>query len=261
MAKSNAKSNKTAHVLNLLTEPGEARESSTANPKAAAVPAPSVEDNSEEVASAIHDALEEELLAELKEDEAAAETPASESAPGADEPEPAAEPEFEPFQPEPVAEEPAAEAPAAPPVKAAPTVEEPAVTPKPEPIREAKPEPTPAPQPKPAPTPAKEPDDDITYVNVMQALVEDRVDRYMKRYNMCTCHRCRTDVIALALTSLPPKYIVIPEHESVPMLSIYEGRYAAAVTAQILWACQKIAEHPRHTNNDDGSMRLGAPRK
>ena len=254
MAKSNAKSNKTAHVLNLLTEPGETRESSASQPKAA-VPAPSVEDHSEEVASAIHDALEEELLAELKEDETAAETAAPESAPGPEEPEPAAGSEFEPFQPEPVAEEPAAKAPAA------PAVEEPAAAPEPEPVREAKLEPAPAPQPKPAPTPAKEPEDDITYVNVMQALVEDKVDRYMKRYNMCTCHRCRTDVIALTLTSLPPKYIVVPEHESVPMLSIYEGRYAAAVTAQILWACQKIAEHPRHTKNDDGSTRLGAPRK
>ena len=110
------------------------------------------------------------------------------------------------------------------------------------------------------PIPEPDPIDDITYVNVLQALVEDRVDKYMKQFKMCDCHRCRTDVVALALTSLPAKYIVVPEHESVPMLSIYESRYSAAVTAQLIAACQKVAEHPRHSDGHDGRLRLGAPR-
>lgn len=256
MAKSNSKSsksNKTAHVLNLLTEPGEARESSSAGSPSAPIPTHSPQDNSEEVASAIHDALEEELLAELEGDGAVSEPdPQPEPEPA---PEPAAgEPEFTAFQPEPVSEKPAAEA-----------DPEPAPAPKKKAAKAAPAKEKPVPQPEPEPQPEPVPDeehleDDITYFNVMQALVEDKVDKYMKRFNMCTCHRCRTDVIALTLSSLPAKYIVIPEHESVPMLTIYEGRYSAAVTAQIMWACQKISEHPRHTNNDDGSMRLGAPR-
>ena len=103
--------------------------------------------------------------------------------------------------------------------------------------------------------------EDVTYINVMQALVEDKVDKFMQRFKMCTCTRCRTDVIALTLSSLPAKYIVVPESEGIPMLSVYEGRYDSAVTAQLMWACQKVSAHPRHSANNDGSMRLGAPRK
>ena len=64
----NSRSNKTAHVLNLLTEPGEASKESSRSERPAAAPTPTP-DNSEEVASAIRDALEEDLLAELAEDE------------------------------------------------------------------------------------------------------------------------------------------------------------------------------------------------
>ncbi len=235
----NSRSNKTAHVLNLLTEPGEASKESSRSERPASAPTPTP-DNSEEVASAIRDALEEDLLAELTGDEPAVQQPEPELVP-----QPAQEVEPEPVpEPEPVqAAEP-----------------EPIPEPEPEPVLEA----GQAPEPEPAleSEPVQEPDpiDDITYVNVLQALVEDRVDKYMKQFKMCDCHRCRTDVVALALTSLPAKYIVVPEHESVPMLSIYESRYSAAVTAQLIAACQKVAEHPRHSDGHDGRLRLGAPR-
>lgn len=234
-----SKSNKTAHVLNLLTEPGEtAPTSAPSKPHSAPSPSSSTA-NTEEAAETIRSALEEELLAEL----------ASEPVP-APQPEPESVPAPQP-EPEPV----------------------PAPQPKPEPVPapQPEPEPVPAPQPEPEPVPAPEipaeqdaeaPSiDRVTYLNVMQALVEDKVDKYMERFHMCRCPRCRTDVIALTLTSLPAKYIVVPENEGVPMLSIYEGRYSPAVTAQLMWACQKVAEHPRHALGEDGGIRLGAPRK
>ncbi len=233
----NSRSNKTAHVLNLLTEPGEASKESSRSERPASAPTPTP-DNSEEVASAIRDALEEDLLAELTEDEPAVQQP---------EPEPVPKPVQE-VEPEP--------APEPEPVQAA----EPAPQPIPEPIPEPEPEPVLEPALDSEPVQEPDPIDDITYVNVLQALVEDRVDKYMKQFKMCDCHRCRTDVVALALTSLPAKYIVVPEHESVPMLSIYESRYSAAVTAQLIAACQKVAEHPRHSDGHDGRLRLGAPR-
>lgn len=245
----NSRSNKTAHVLNLLTEPGEAVKDAPRAERASTPAAPSAApDNSEVVASAIRDALEEDLLAELAGDEA---PPTEETA--APEEVSVPEPEPEPI-PEPTPVE-------------APKADEPAPQPEPEPEAPA-PADEPAPQPEPEPTagpapqpePEEDPMADITYINVLQALVEDKVDKYMKKFKMCSCRRCRTDVVALTLNSLPPKYIVIPEHESVPMLSIYESRYSAAVTAQIMAACQKVSEHPRHADAFEGYLRLGAPR-
>lgn len=240
----NSRSNKTAHVLNLLTEPGEASQEPARTPAAAPAPAPTP-DNSEEVASAIRDALEEDLLSELSEEApvpaeppVAAESPEPEPAPAEEEPVP--EPE-----PEPAKEEP---------------LPEPEPEPEPEPVKAAEPIPEPEPQPQEPPQKAN-PMEDITYINVLQALVEDKVDKYMKQFKMCACRRCRTDVVALALTTLPAKYIVVPEHESVPMLSIYESRYGAAVTAQLIAACQKVSANPRHSGESDGRLRLGAPRR
>lgn len=236
----NSRSNKTAHVLNLLTEPGEASKEPARTPAAAPAPAPTP-DNSEEVASAIRDALEEDLLSELSEEAPvpaepplAAESPEPEPAPAEEEPVP--EPEPEPAKEEPLPEP----------------------EPEPEPVKAAEPIPEPEPQ---EPPQKANPMEDITYINVLQALVEDKVDKYMKQFKMCACRRCRTDVVALALTTLPAKYIVVPEHESVPMLSIYESRYGAAVTAQLIAACQKVSANPRHSGESDGRLRLGAPRR
>ena len=81
----------------------------------------------------------------------------------------------------------------------------------------------------------------------MQMLVEEKVDKYMNLFGLCTCSQCKSDAIALALTNLPPKYVVMPEDELSPRLAIYEGRFNAAVTAQILRACKEVFEHPRHS--------------
>ena len=184
------------------------------------------------MAGAIRDALEEDLLAELSEEAPAAAEPPEAVQPPAPEPEPQPAPAEEPV-PEP----------------------EPEPQPEPEPVPEEEPEPQPEDS-----THKPNPMEDITYINVIQALVEDKVDKYIKQFKMCTCRRCRTDVVALALTTLPAKYIVVPEHESVPMLSIYESRYGAAVTAQLIAACQKVSANPRHSGESDGRLRLGAPR-
>ncbi len=83
-------------------------------------------------------------------------------------------------------------------------------------------------------------------VNVMQALVEEKVDKCMAEANMCTCPRCRIDVMALTLSRLPSKYVVLHSNDTLPMLTVYANRYSAAVTSQLMAACQRIKENPRH---------------
>lgn len=84
-------------------------------------------------------------------------------------------------------------------------------------------------------------------VNIMQMLVDEKVDKYISLFGLCTCDRCKSDAAALALTNLPPKYVVMSEAELSPRLTVYEGRFNAAVTAQILRACKEVFEHPRHS--------------
>jgi hypothetical protein len=88
-----------------------------------------------------------------------------------------------------------------------------------------------------------------TYVNVMESLVEESVGKYMDMFGLCHCPRCVADVKALALNNLPPKYVVMKQGEVIPRITVYEGRFRTAVTAQILRACQAVLENPRHDQN------------
>ena len=180
-AKKNAKSSKTAHVLNLLAPGGEneairppavSQAEPAAPPEdAAAVPAPEAaaapveasrpltppilevaRSNDEQVSLQIKDALESELLSELGDVPSAGAAPALEPEPEpAPEPEPVPEPEPE-LEPEPVPEpEPEPQ-----PAPEAASESEPEAETIPEPA--SKLEPIPEPEPQPAPEAASEPE-------------------------------------------------------------------------------------------------------
>lgn len=88
--------------------------------------------------------------------------------------------------------------------------------------------------------------DDLEYINVMQSLVEEKAAQFMDLFGLCTCHRCMTDVMALTLTNLPPKYVVMRRGEVVPMLTVYERRYNANIIAQLTHSCRMVMASPRH---------------
>ena len=129
----------------------------------------------------------------------------------------------------------------------------------PEPEPESKPEPVPEPQPE--PEPAHEPasafetpfapretrlPDGAVCVNVMEVLVDERIERYVRMFGLCDCARCLADVRALALTRLPPKYVVLAESVATPMLSLYRAKFESQVIAQVVQACKTVMEAPRH---------------
>lgn len=161
----------------------------------------------------------------------------------------------------------------------APAVSEVEVQLPPEPVSQPEPAPEPIPQPEPEPEPepapqsatvAEEAADTIVidvkedksllttpptqfhvdpatiYVNVMETLVEDRANKYIDLFGLCKCPRCVADVKAYALNHLDPKYVVMKKGDVIPRITLYEGQFAASVTAQLLTACKIIMEHPRH---------------
>ena len=84
------------------------------------------------------------------------------------------------------------------------------------------------------------------YVNVLEEIVQSRVDEFLKLFDVCTCQRCRSDVMALALSELPPKYIVVDSSYVSPLLNFYSNRYMGAVTAQLSHACTVVKNNPHH---------------
>ena len=245
--------NKTAHVMNLLSrnrEPAPPAENTAApagQQTASAAPMPPIMASLQpdaEASEQIRDALESALASELH----------SEEAPPAEEPvhEPAPEESASGAQPEPTAN--VASQASVQPKPTANTAPQASVQPEPTAntapqasVQPASPPPVAEPQPEPAVL-ASSPvaNSGITYVNVMQALVEEKAPKYIKMFGLCECPRCVIDVKALALNNLPPKYVVMPQGEVIPRITVYEGRYSAAVTAQLLRACKTVMENPRH---------------
>ena len=224
MAAKNDKTSKTARVMNLLSKkpdpdaPEEAAETSV--PPLVSSLAPDMAASSQ-----IKNALEDALKVE---------------------PEPAQE---EPVpQPEPIRQ-------AAPEPQPEPEpVPEPEPEPAPEPVQQA----APAPEPEPAPVlPEPEAPPEVRfkeplhplnpgYINVMQVLVEEQAPRYVKMFGLCTCQRGMEDVKALTLNNLPSKYVVLEPGDRIPRLTVYEGRFASDITAQMLQACKLVMAHPHH---------------
>lgn len=109
--------------------------------------------------------------------------------------------------------------------------------------KDAPPEKVPAPE---APGPGKVLPDGSVFLNVMEYLVEERLEKYVKLFGLCSCQRCLADVRALALSRLPAKYVVLPSSSVTPMLSLYQAKFDSMVIAEVIQACKSVMENPRH---------------
>lgn len=84
------------------------------------------------------------------------------------------------------------------------------------------------------------------YINVMEYLIQDRLDSAIDMFDMCPCDRCKVDAAALALSNLTPKYIVVNRDHSSPLLNYYSNRYSTDIMTQLTKACTVVKENPRH---------------
>lgn len=228
--KKSAKTSKTAHVLNVIT--GVEASGETADSAAVVSPVHAPVAPILEVARANDDALADTILSALTAEvensgsapteEPAPETPPAQAQASEKEPEAASE-----------AANPSQSIPAPPAASSEQAEEIPA-----ESAEHGKPEEQ-APMDQPSHTKEQ-------YYNITQALVEERAPKYMKMMGICMCPRCQADVKALALSNLTPKYIVMQPSQVTPMFSVYEGKFGAAVTAQIISACRVVQDRPRH---------------
>ncbi|MCI9557681.1 hypothetical protein D3Z55_11660 [Clostridiaceae bacterium] len=90
-------------------------------------------------------------------------------------------------------------------------------------------------------------DDEYNFVNIMEHLIlRQDITGFLNQYNVCTCRRCMSDVCALALTGLPSKYVVSSKDSLAPVLSYYESKYKIYMLTELIKACNKVRESPRH---------------
>jgi len=88
----------------------------------------------------------------------------------------------------------------------------------------------------------------INYPEVaVKSLLDDVLDNYANKYpDICRCERCRDDIMALALNSLPVKYVVT-DQGTIITRTVYEligGK--VQVIAAITAAIQKVQKNLKH---------------
>ena len=96
------------------------------------------------------------------------------------------------------------------------------------------------------PEPESEPEPEFIRLNIIERIVEDKIIYFMRQFDVCTCDRCIADAIALTLNGLSPKYIVTVPSAIDPLLSFYTNKYISNITVEATKACIVIKENPRH---------------
>ena len=86
-------------------------------------------------------------------------------------------------------------------------------------------------------------------MNVMEDLVKEQIDKNINTFGICQCAVCRSDLAALTLNHLSPKYVstekgrLISATEKMSYDNILEIVKAIAECAEI------IKQNPRHEKN------------
>jgi len=83
-------------------------------------------------------------------------------------------------------------------------------------------------------------------VNVTEIIAESKVDEVVAMMEACSCSKCVNDILAIALNSLPTKYVTTDVGKQYIQLNSYKKQFETDVVAALIKACQIVKESPRH---------------
>ncbi|MCI8622447.1 MAG: late competence development ComFB family protein [Provencibacterium sp.] len=84
------------------------------------------------------------------------------------------------------------------------------------------------------------------YKNIMEDIVEAKMNQMQETLNCCTCEQCRSDIVAYALNQLPPKYVATAKGEVYSKLYTLSVQHDADVMAALTQGAKLVAKNPRH---------------
>lgn len=80
-------------------------------------------------------------------------------------------------------------------------------------------------------------------VNIMESAVLNNIDEVIRRFNACSCDRCKCDIAAQTLNNLPAKYVVTNPKNVPDIDEVIDNK---EVTSALVNAVIKIRTNPRH---------------
>lgn len=82
--------------------------------------------------------------------------------------------------------------------------------------------------------------------NVMETLVDQKIDHVIELLKGCSCPRCRLDVTAWALNQLPAKYVVTKKGELFAKAATLNLQYDTDILTALTQAVELVKANPRH---------------
>ena len=87
-------------------------------------------------------------------------------------------------------------------------------------------------------------------INVVEIIARDNVLAMMDLMEMCTCSQCICDVLALALNSLPTKYVTSDAGKQYIQLESYKKQFETDVEIALMRACLTVKAAPNHSEQE-----------
>ncbi len=88
---------------------------------------------------------------------------------------------------------------------------------------------------------------DLNVKNIMVDVVWDKIDSVVSHIDgCCNCTKCRNDILAIVLNSIPSKYVATKQGELFSRINISDIQNDTNLSAVITSAALYVKEHPRH---------------
>ena len=88
--------------------------------------------------------------------------------------------------------------------------------------------------------------DTMELKNSMEEFGERYMDGVLKELDMCTCQKCRFDVMAIALNNLPPLYTVTRNGALFNKVKSMESQSGAKIISEITKAAKIVMKDAKH---------------
>jgi competence protein ComFB len=82
--------------------------------------------------------------------------------------------------------------------------------------------------------------------NYMEQAVFNQIDEVLEGIDVCKCKKCVLDIAAIALNSLPTKYIVSEKGELYSKVETLRNQFEVDIIAAITKAAVIVRRNPRH---------------
>ncbi len=86
----------------------------------------------------------------------------------------------------------------------------------------------------------------MALVNVMEKVVEDKLEEMLKSENCCKCERCIEDMKAIALNKLPAKYVSTHNGELFSKLDSTLRQMVVDINVAVSNAIACVSKNPSH---------------